>query len=160
MTLCVEWVYGVYVPPDSRDPCDLPRGGAKRSPKLGRSHGSREGVKSRFWVKGGGVMTFLYCLAKHEKGRERKREREIEREGTLEGKKSSFCLQGRNTNYILAGTKGFWWFFYYRCAYRDVIRFTSRYVKNCQFWGKSNKLCYRASPTVICWAMKEWYLSQ
>jgi hypothetical protein len=38
---------------------------------------------------------------KRDRGRERERERERER--WLEDKKSVFCLQGRNTNYIPAG---------------------------------------------------------
>jgi hypothetical protein len=43
-----------------------------------------------------------------------------------------FWTQGHNTNYIPAGTKVFWSFSTYRCAYRDVIRITSRQVKKAQ----------------------------
>jgi hypothetical protein len=40
--------------------------------------------------------------------REREREREKEREkGGRRAKRAFFCLQGRNKNYIPAGTKGF-----------------------------------------------------
>jgi hypothetical protein len=47
-----------------------------------------------------------------EKGEREKREREKrEREREIVGwraKRAGFCVQGRNTNYILAETKGFW----------------------------------------------------
>jgi hypothetical protein len=44
---------------------------------------------------------------KREKRERKEREKERER-GGWKTKKAFFCLQGRNTNYIPAGTKGFW----------------------------------------------------
>jgi hypothetical protein len=60
------------------------------------------------------------CEREGEIDREKKRERERETEGRIykrekeseiggwRAKRAFFCLQGRNTNYIPAGTKGFW----------------------------------------------------
>jgi hypothetical protein len=43
-----------------------------------------------------------------EREKREKRERKERERGGWKTKKAFFCLQGRNTNYIPAGTKGFW----------------------------------------------------